>query len=607
MHGDTIECLNNGKLRVDGAYLFDAVVTAGDTKNGNLKLEMTAATYLEKCQVYNPEILGKVNVSGNENVFYGTSTVTDTLQSNNWYYTLTVYGEIINNGIIQNYNYPLYLKLYGDIVNNGVLINSELQFYDSTDQKISELNGHPFNCAIFRSYKPSGKIIALTDIDFKNCNVNMDNDTLLIVNNGKVNLDGGYLLNTVLLAEDSKNGNLKLEMNELSHLDNCHIFNPEILGVVNVYGNSNVFYGLINNNGIIQNYNWYYTLNVEGSVVNNGVIRNYNYPFTINIYENITNNGSWFNSTTNLTGTTDQTVTIENGKIIQCHLKFVSDIQTSPYQWYKDSNPIDYYDPLFSGSTGTTLTLNESLTSSYDGTYFCSTGGGNSRNIIVNDQSNKCFIQVYLEGPYNGLDMNTTLNSKGLIPNEQPFNIAPWNYDGKEAVPGIPGSSVIDWVLLEFRDASDAASATSGTVIARKAGLIMNNGEIVDIDGYSRLSFGGTITQNLFVVVYHRNHLGVMSAIPLAYTGNYYYYNFSIGVEQAYLSGQKLAGQKAVMYAGDANGNGTIGSDDAAIWQAETGSAGYLSSDANLDGQSDNKDKNDIWVDNFGTSSAVPN
>ena len=61
------------------------------------------------------------------------------------------------------------------------------------------------------------------------------------------------------------------------------------------------------------------------------------------------------------------------------------------------------------------------------------------------------------------------------------------------------------------------------------------------------------------------------------------------------------------MYGSDANADGIINADDMNDnWNTEAGTAGYLSGDIYFDGQSDNKDKNDIWIENCGISSVVP-
>jgi hypothetical protein len=64
---------------------------------------------------------------------------------------------------------------------------------------------------------------------------------------------------------------------------------------------------------------------------------------------------------------------------------------------------------------------------------------------------------------------------------------------------------------------------------------------------------------------------------------------------------------KAVLYGGDANADGEIGTGDATIWYNEVGTAGYLKTDVSFDGQSDNRDKNDIFVPNNGVNSQIPN
>jgi hypothetical protein len=215
-------------------------------------------------------------------------------------------------------------------------------------------------------------------------------------------------------------------------------------------------------------------------------------------------------------------------------------------------------------------------------------------------------VKAILEGAFNGTDMNTGLNAAGLLPLTQPFNTTPWNYTGTESVAAIPNADVVDWVLVELRDAPDAASAGSGTIIDRKAGFLLKDGSIVDIDGAGTLSFAANLSQNLFVVIHHRNHLKVMSNNALTQSGGAYTYDFTTGISQAYGSDEKMVSGKAVLYGGDADANGEIGSGDAVLWINEVGTGGYLKTDVTFDGQSDNKDKNDIWVPNNGINSQIP-
>jgi len=61
------------------------------------------------------------------------------------------------------------------------------------------------------------------------------------------------------------------------------------------------------------------------------------------------------------------------------------------------------------------------------------------------------------------------------------------------------------------------------------------------------------------------------------------------------------------MIAGDGDANGEINLNDKSnVWVLQVGQEGYEYGDFNLDGQVDNPDKNDILINNIGTSSQVP-
>lgn len=217
-------------------------------------------------------------------------------------------------------------------------------------------------------------------------------------------------------------------------------------------------------------------------------------------------------------------------------------------------------------------------------------------------------LKANLEGPFNGTDMNRDLNP-WLIPNSQPYGSAPWNYYGGESFGAVPNGNVVDWALVELREtAGTASTALPGTMISRQAGLLLNNGDIVSTDGISNLIFGVAIANNLYAIIWHRNHLGIMSATPLTFGGGIYTYDFTTTAGQAYLSGQQnLGGGIYGMYAGDGDANNFIETaDKIAVWQTQVGLSGYYSGDFNLDGQVDNQDKNDVWLGNSGQNSLVP-
>jgi hypothetical protein len=232
--------------------------------------------------------------------------------------------------------------------------------------------------------------------------------------------------------------------------------------------------------------------------------------------------------------------------------------------------------------------------------------------IIVNDNPIKTLsINVLLEGPFNETEMNILLNSSGLIPLAQPYSSAPWNYAGTENLTALPNSDVIDWVLVELRDAAQASQANSSTRVSRQAALLLKDGRVVGLDGSSPLQFNNTLNHQLFVVIWHRNHLAVLSAYPLILSVGNYSYDFSTS-ESTVFGG--MDGHKQIftgvwgMIGGDANADGTINvMDIETVWKPDAGKSGYKSGDFNMNIEIDNTDKNDLWYPNLNKISQVPN
>lgn len=69
--------------------------------------------------------------------------------------------------------------------------------------------------------------------------------------------------------------------------------------------------------------------------------------------------------------------------------------------------------------------------------------------------------------------------------------------------------AIVDWVFLELRDNSDYTN-----VIATRSALVQRDGDIVDLDGTSKVFFPDVVADSYFLVVKHRNHLGVMTKYP---------------------------------------------------------------------------------------------
>ncbi|MCB2219858.1 MAG: hypothetical protein KQI35_05625 [Bacteroidetes bacterium] len=229
-------------------------------------------------------------------------------------------------------------------------------------------------------------------------------------------------------------------------------------------------------------------------------------------------------------------------------------------------------------------------------------------------------VKAFMEGPYNASTdlMETTLNTMGYIPLQQPYNPAlpyygennpVWLYTGGEIASLIqPG--MVDWIIVQLRDADSPSNATSDKIISTMAAFIKEDGTIVDKDGSDILDFPGTFSQNLYVVIFHRNHLGVISSMGLSESGGIYSYDFTTGASQA-LGGAN--GHKELepgvwgMVSADGNGNGLIqNTDETTVWKADLGQSGYKGGDFDMNGLVQNTDETNYWKVNLGAGGQTP-
>lgn len=212
--------------------------------------------------------------------------------------------------------------------------------------------------------------------------------------------------------------------------------------------------------------------------------------------------------------------------------------------------------------------------------------------------------KVFLEGPFGADSMRTTLRAMDSIPAAQPFNASPWNYNGTETAT-TPPDSIGDWVLLKLR------SSVSGNDLAARAAFITSHGYIVDTTGNTPVNFDSLTYGNYFVLIYHRNHLAIMSAAAIALDSASTVYDFSSAQSQAYGTTPMVEVSSGIfaLKAGDANSDGNVDStDQQQVWRLENGTKWEYSAfgDFNLDGSVDVVDFNLYWRGNNGDSTNVP-
>lgn len=224
--------------------------------------------------------------------------------------------------------------------------------------------------------------------------------------------------------------------------------------------------------------------------------------------------------------------------------------------------------------------------------------------------SNRLSLVAFLEGPFESEQMNTYLNSGGHLQLMQPFNVPPWNYNGAEEVCMIPNPGIVDWVLLELRDLPSPDDPNPDNVILRRACFLLKNGVVTGLNGYSQLQCYFDVSFGLYAILWHRNHLGIMTADSLSTCCGFYEYDFSSGADAVFggSNGHKeLSSGIWGMASGDGNGDGNVDNNDKLeVWDPQSGNSGYLNGDFSLDGQVNHQDKIDQWVPNAGRSCMVP-
>jgi hypothetical protein len=218
-----------------------------------------------------------------------------------------------------------------------------------------------------------------------------------------------------------------------------------------------------------------------------------------------------------------------------------------------------------------------------------------SGNTAVSATATSCETLVqarlFLEGPFNSSTslMNTNLRTANLLPRLHPFGVAPWNYNGSESVPQISNipTNAVDWVLVELRNAAN-------TLIASRAGFLLNDGTLRDIDGSTGFRFANTASGSYYVLVRARNHVALISAnavsLPNASTLDFSNpSNVMGGAAQVKALSASLNGLKA----GDVNANGVVTVSDFNTLQPQLSSINqYLNGDMNMDGQTITQDFN---------------
>ena len=220
---------------------------------------------------------------------------------------------------------------------------------------------------------------------------------------------------------------------------------------------------------------------------------------------------------------------------------------------------------------------------------------------------------VYLQGAYESASglMRDDLRTNGVLPFVEPFTTLGYTHNGgggENIAPSILDTvgvnAIVDWVFLELRDKGDPAA-----ILATRSALLQRDGDVVDMDGTSPVTFSNATDDDYYLVVKHRNHLGVMSAQPVTLSRTTTVVDFTSDLGNIFGAANgigDLGDGKLGLYSGDFNRNGQVQNTDYSFMVLTLGTSGYASGDLDLNSQVQNTDLQLKLVPNIGKGQPFP-
>ena len=160
-------------------------------------------------------------------------------------------------------------------------------------------------------------------------------------------------------------------------------------------------------------------------------------------------------------------------------------------------------------------------------------------------------LKAFLQGAYDSTSglMRDNLRTLAGFPLTSPYGGSETTTAGVLGVSG--NDAIVDWVLVELRN-----STTPATVVASKVALLQRDGDVVGLNGTGTLTFT-LATGNYYVALRHRNHLGAMSASPVAISSATGLVDLTTSAGYG-TNGQVRIGAIYALWMGDTNGDNQV-------------------------------------------------
>jgi hypothetical protein len=551
-NNDTLEFITGASLSMTNGYFYRGVLYKSTAP---ALLIISNGSYFSSVTIDAPQSQLNGNLFLNSgNIFKNNVTNNGTLQNyGNNYYTLTVDGNFTNSGSIKNSNYGFTIAISGDIANSGIWQNTTTTLTGTNNRTIAF--SKYFEGVNFVKAVAAGNLTATTDLTFNGTAVDLNGTLFTLPDDGYLSILNGSFGDAVIAGND-------IHFNTLAG----YCFSTQFTTDVSLHGvfqaGSGInFDGSIINQGTLRNYtNNYYGFTVAGDLENNGSIVNSNYGLTLTILGDITNNGTWNNYRTILDGVADQYIYL-NGTIAG-ELRLDAN-NTGAGNWFGPLGTL-VGNPNFSGATGQVLTFLNPVTNAFQGQYYRTGSGGNSRNIYINTPANPARL-VTMNFLLEGLYLSDGIMRASLDGNANP----------------VFGATIADQVTIELHDNSNF----SNIVFTREGALLSTDGNVSFI-------VPGNFSGSYYLSIQHRSGIVTVSAAPVSFSTQNVNYSFD---QPARAYGNNLAqtidGYYA-LYGGDVNQDGTVDVSDMTPVDNEASefAVGYRNPDTNGDGAIDTND-----------------
>ncbi|QMW01778.1 hypothetical protein H3H32_28100 [Spirosoma foliorum] len=217
-----------------------------------------------------------------------------------------------------------------------------------------------------------------------------------------------------------------------------------------------------------------------------------------------------------------------------------------------------------------------------------------SMTVTVTDPIAVIRPKVFLGGAYNSTTslMRDDLRTKNLLPLIEPYSTPVLVGSGFTHVGGggneattasvlstTGNNAIVDWVFVELRN-----PASASVVVATRSALVQRDGDVVDIDGVSPLTF--TVgAGSYYVSIRHRNHLGVMTQNTVALSSTAVTVDFISTATPTYGTlAQQTISTNRVLWPGNTSGVEGTSAKRQVIYQGSNNDLGAVFSQVLLEG-----------------------